>query len=130
MSHIATLNVEIKELAALKISCRKLGLEFMEGQQEFKSYFPGKCDHAIRVIGKPNAYEIGVTKNKSGVGYSLSLDPHCGGYGLIDAVGYNGEKLKQRYAAEVARKAALRAGLRGITETVKKDGTIVLKVRA
>lgn len=145
MSHVATVKIEVRDLAALRATCAKLGLEFVEGQQTWKWYgrsvgdYPlpagytvedlGKCAHAIRIPGNSRAYEIGVVASRTKPGtYELMWDFWQGGYGIEAIVGKDAQTLKQRYAAEVARKHALRSGMR-VTETVKSDGTIVLRAR-
>ena len=65
MSHVATIEIEIRDLADLRNACLDLGLVFAEGQQEYNWYgehvgdfaLPegfteadlGRCDHAIRM---------------------------------------------------------------------------------
>lgn len=65
MSHVATIEIEIQDLADLRAACLDLGLVFAEGQQEYNWYgthvgdfaLPegfteadlGRCDHAIRM---------------------------------------------------------------------------------
>ena len=74
MSHISQIEVEIKDLKALKLACEQLGFDFMENQKEYRWYgkwlgkqpLPagiteeelGKCDHAIHV--PTGVFEIGV----------------------------------------------------------------------
>ena len=38
MSHVANVEVEINDLAALKTACTKLGIEFVEGQTTYAWY--------------------------------------------------------------------------------------------
>ncbi len=149
MSHIAKIQVQIKDLEALKAVAKALGLEFMQGQKTYKWYgrsvgdykLPegfttedlGKCDHALRIpLDDPNrnaqAYEIGVVKNKSGSGYQLLWDFWSGGYGLTGKVGTKGEKLVQGYAVEVARRQAVKQGFRVVGQTMRKDGKVELVV--
>jgi hypothetical protein len=82
MSHVATVDLEIKDLEALKAACVELGLEFREGQRKYKWYghsvgdYPlpagfkeadlGKCEHAISVAGNAKAYEIGLARYPQG----------------------------------------------------------------
>jgi hypothetical protein len=65
MSHVAEISIEVKDLDSLKEACRRLGLEFVEGQKTYRWWgfsegdYPlpagftaadlGLCDHAIRV---------------------------------------------------------------------------------
>lgn len=144
MSHVATIAVQIKDLASLKKACERVGLEFREGQKTYKWWgrhvgdYPlpagftkadlGKSTHALAVKGKKDAYEIGVVESRTTPGtYELLWDFYAGGKGLEAAVGKDAKKLMQAYSTEVARKAARRAGFR-VTET-KVDGKVVLRCR-
>jgi hypothetical protein len=145
MSHVATIEIEIRDLDALDAAARSLGLELVRGQTTYKWYgrhvgdYPlpagftredlGRCDHAIRVPGNNQAYEIGVVKRRDGrPGYVLLWDFWRGGYGLVEKVGENANRLKQAYAIEAAKRAAWRAGHRVLGEIRKADGTIVLRI--
>ena len=80
MSHMTTIAIQVKDLAALKAAVIELGALWMEGQRTHKWYgqsvgdYPlpkgvtvdmlGKCDHAIKVPGVN--YEIGVVKLADG----------------------------------------------------------------
>lgn len=150
MSHVATIDLQVKDLAALKAACAKLGLELVEGQKTHKWYGRwvndysaqdaayrngidpkdyGKCEHAIRIPGNASAYEIGVVADKAHPGsYRLIWDNFMGGKGLDKIIGNDTGLLKQRYAAEVARKQALRQGYR-VIETQTADGKILLRAK-
>lgn len=129
MSHVVIIDVEIKSLEALIEAGKACGLQFMEGQQTFKWYgthvgdYPlpagftkadmGKCEHALRVIGNDNAYEIGICKRRDGkAGYVLLYDFWAGGCGLEAAVGKKSLRLVDHYGAQVAAKAMRRKGYR------------------
>ena len=67
MSHVATINIEVKDLDALGIAAGRIGLELVRGQKEYRWYgqsvgdYPlpaglteadlGVCEHAIRIAG-------------------------------------------------------------------------------
>jgi len=121
MSHVVVVEVQIKDLDVLAAVCEKLGLEFRKNQKTFKWYgrymgdYPlpkgftkedlGKCDHAIGVPDKPEAYEVGVCKHKDDKeGYQLLWDFWQGGFGLEAKVGKNCENLIGEYTKEVAKK--------------------------
>jgi hypothetical protein len=121
MSHVTTIDLEIKDLGALKTACERLGYQWMEGQTTYRWYghwvgdYPmpqgfnkldlGKCDHAIKVPGAD--YEIGiVTRN----GKTTLLWDFFSSGGLQEVIGKNGGKLKQAYATEATKRAARRAG--------------------
>ena len=142
MSHVATVEVHIKDLEALKAACKVLGLEFVEGQQTFKWYgrhvgdYPlpegftqsdmGQCEHAIRLPNNNRAYEVGVVKRRDGKpGYTLMYDFWAGGYGLEEAIGKQAGRLRQQYSAQVATKQARKQGYR-VTQSVQQDGTLRL----
>lgn len=74
----------------------------------------GKCQYKLYIPGNPDAYEIGVVKNKSGSGYTLLYD-FWGeqGEALVKRIGgQNGGKLKQSYGVHAATFAAKRQGFR------------------
>jgi hypothetical protein len=136
MSHITKIDLQVKDLNALDNACARLGLELVREQKTFKWYgrfigdtVPpkelmeqgytaakyGTCAHAIRVKGNAAAYEIGLIKRADGKGYMLAWDSFLGGYGLCARVGYDQKdlgatKLKDWYAAEVARKQMSKQG--------------------
>lgn len=141
MSHVCTIDLEIKDLDSLAAACKELGLEMVRGQQTYRWYgrsvgdYPlpqgfaeqdlGKCQHAIRIPGDSRAYEIGVTERRDGrPGYTLLWDFFAGGYGMEAKVGSDGDRLKQEYAAAVSAKIYRRQGYR-ITRTMK-EGRVIL----
>ena len=118
MSHVAIVDIEIKDFEALARACETLGLRFNEGQKNYKWYgrstgaIPpgfkasdlGKCEHAISIPGNSRAYEIGVCKSRDGTdSHMLMWDFWSGGFGLQELVGNNCDKLNHEYAKEVAR---------------------------
>ncbi len=142
MSHVATIEIQIKDLAALKAACKKLGLEFLEGQTTYRWYgryvgdYPlpegfdpsdmGKCEHALRVKDNPDPYEVGVVKRRDGKpGFALMYDFWAEGRGLESVIGKKASKLTQQYAADVAIKQARKQSFR-VTQTVAQDGSIRL----
>jgi hypothetical protein len=127
MSHVATVNVEIKDLEALDKACRKLGLELVRDQRHFR-YYSGSleaCDHVIRVPGNKQAYEIGV--RKAGKHYNLAHDDFAGGHGMVALAGPGCQKIVQRYAAEASIAEARRQGFR-VKEQLQTNGTIRLEL--
>ena len=107
MSHISTIEVEIKDLATLSRACQALGLTLREENRftYYNGYAP--CDHVIRIPGA--RYEIGVVRTESG--HTLHWDDwHSGG--LTQALGPGAGKLKQAYAVERVRTEARRRGMR------------------
>ncbi len=143
MSHVAEIQVEIKDLDALEAACKRIGtLELVRDQKVYKWWgssvgdYPlpegftaedlGKCDHAIRVKGDKHAYEVGVVRARNGKqGYVLHWDFFNNGYGMQAQVGENCKHLRQAYAVEVAKKAAKRQGM-NVREQKQQDGSIRL----
>jgi hypothetical protein len=141
MSHIAKITIKVKDLEALKIAAKNLGLEFVENQKKYRWYgvsvgdYPlpknftasdlGKCEHALRIPNNSTAYEIGVVKSRDGDGYELLWDFYNGGYGLQAKVGANGDRIKQEYSSAVSTRQLRKQGYR-VQRTVKEDGRVIL----
>ena len=147
MSHVTTVDIEIKDLGALAEAAEQCGCELVEGVTKYKWYgrhmgdyaLPagftkeqlGKCDHIIRVKGADKrTYEIGVVERDGQ--YVLLFDFWQKGYGLMKKVCHADdkklqvpEKLMQEYAAAVAIKKLKRQGRR-VTRKVGEDGRIKL----
>jgi hypothetical protein len=152
MSHIATVDVVIKDLQSLERACKRLGLEFKTNQKTFKWYGRwmndynaqdaaykhgfqpedyGKCEHAIGVPGNSKAYEVGVVRKDDGT-YALLWDFFAGGYGLMEAIGSEQNpkgagKLLQAYAIECAKKSAKKEGW-NVKEVRGENGQIKLQL--
>jgi hypothetical protein len=89
MSHVASVDLLIHDLDALKTACQELGLEFREGQGRYKWYghhvgdYPlpagfkekdlGTCEHAAGVPGNAKAYEIGLKRYPLGTKKTVKL---------------------------------------------------------
>jgi hypothetical protein len=117
-SHVVSIKIEVRDLDALEQAAVALGLQFRRGQTSYKWYgrymrdsqLPegitedqlGHCDHALGIAGDSAAYEIGIVAQADG-SYRLLWDSWHGGYGLLDKIGENAEKLIARYAVEKAR---------------------------
>lgn len=120
MSHVATIQAEIKSLKSLVRACKRLGLNLIENQDTYAWFgkhvgdYPipegmtiedmGKCIHAIKVPGAN--YEIGIIKdpfNKKN--YKLIWD-FWGSGGLEKKLGKDAWKLTQAYEIEHAKYTA------------------------
>jgi hypothetical protein len=134
VSHVATVDVVIKDLDCLQKAAESLGLVFNRDAKTFYSYQSGlTCDHSLSVKEKqanPNRrpYEIGVVKGEGG--YSLQFDPFNHGYGLcpyIESEPAKGDagKLVQAYALEVAKKQARMQGFL-VREVRAANGAVTL----
>ena len=85
----------------------------------------GTCDHAIKV---PDCrYEIGLLKNPETGGYKLYFDYYGEGRKIQDALGNNGQKLLQHYAAHKAIAECRKKGWM-VQRTNQQNGTIKLQV--
>ncbi len=146
MSHVATVDVEIKSLDDLDTACRRIGLELVRGQQTYRWFGTGDetpvdgipledqgvCEHAIRVpLGNPLyerpedqwPWEIGIVKRPDGPGYILKWDPFGGARGLAKFVGgYACPLLKQAYAL-AADSGRLSICLGDLLMNSMRDGT-------
>lgn len=132
MSHIAKIELEIRDLDSLKQACKRLGFHFMENQKHYVWYgkwvgnqpIPeeisekdlGKCTHAIHVPAA--VFEIGIVKKDNS--YLLLWDSWIGG-GLEKAIGKDAGVLKQAYALESVKREARRKGYR-LTEKRMRKG--------
>lgn len=151
MSHIATVEVRIQDLDALRSAAIRCGLEFREGQTHFRWFGGsdrpsegyvsnvvnrehavelGECQHAIGLPGNNRAYEIGVAAAVDGNGYQLLYDAYEGGYGLMKAVSSESNpngigRLVQAYSVEVATKAMASQGWR-VQENTAENGVMEL----
>ena len=139
MSHISKIEIEIRDLEALKQACNRLGFHFMENQKHYLWYgkivgnnpLPegfteedfGKCTHAIHV--PTAAFEIGVVKKDNA--YQLMWDSWIGG-GLQKAIGKDAGILKQTYALESVKREARRKGYRFIEKKMKHGIRLCLSV--
>lgn len=106
MSHLSKIELEIKDIAALRKACQRLGFQLNMEQKSFKWYgtTDAKCDHTIKV---PDAnYEIGVLKD--GNKYNLQCDFFD--YRLVNKIGKDGGLLKQAYTLEKAKMEAKKKG--------------------
>lgn len=145
MSHVPEMEIEIKDLDSLDKACDELGLELVRWKKTFKWFgrhmgdYPlpagfsasdiGKCEHAIRVKGDSKAYEVGIVSRRDGrPGYTALYDFWQGGFGLMDKIGENGDKLKQEYAAQVSIKHAKKKGFT-VTRKINAAGEIILNAR-
>lgn len=126
MSHITTIDIEIKDLDALDAACKRCGLELHRGKESFKwwGHRDKRCSHAIGVPGNAEAYEIGVVKREQG-GFGLELDQDAGDVELVELCGRDCQALKQAYAVEVAMAEAQRQGMT-VQEEQLQDGTVRL----
>jgi hypothetical protein len=126
VSHTAKiLGIVVNDLDCLGKAAADLGLELVRDQKTYRTYSTQKCDHAIKMTGHSDAYEIGVVKSKDG--YDLMQDTFMGGRGMVAAVGgMDCNSLKQSYAAQVALAHYQNEGW-NVTQHKMEDGRIILR---
>ncbi len=142
MSHVVKLKVEIKDLSALKVAAKELGLEFVEGADGWRwwGYSVGDyklpenfseanlkndCLHVLRVPGNTGAYDVGIFKSKTHPGYELLWDFYgTAGKALEAKIGKDGKKLIQEYSTAVAMSIYRKQGFR-VSKTVKDDKVVL-----
>jgi hypothetical protein len=139
MSHVVSLKTEFRDLKAVKAACAELGLVFKENQKTIRWFgrwvndydkddaayklgidpkLYGTCDHAIEVPGSD--YDVGLIRNATTGGYKLYFDFYSThGAAIQKAIGQNGERLLQSYAAA---KLAMEANLKGYLVQRKSVG--------
>ena len=137
MSHIASINIVITDLAALQAAARELGGLWVEGKKNYNWFgisvgdYPlppgmtvdqlGKCEHVIALPGV--RYEIGVVKCADG-NYTLAYDFYGSGRNssfhdgdkILAHFGEGLSKIKQFYGLH---KATIAAKLRGYSTSRK-----------
>lgn len=155
MSHVAMVEIEIKDLDVLAAACRRVGLELRRGQTSYHWWgesmgdYPlppgfaaedlGHCEHALHIAGEPDvpagtdgmmqfgeyAYEVGVVRRRDGRPGWTLL------WDFIDdrlkgvMGGERASKLRQAYAAEAAIKQARMQGF-AVREQQLQDGSMKL----
>lgn len=131
MSHIAEVNLELKDLDALAKAADALGLELVRDCKTF-NYYGGAKDPAVHKLklkgASAGAYEIGLRYTD---GSQTAFQPAWDTFGqhgaaLVRAAGRDCVELKKRYAAEVAAKELRRKGY-SVKITTQDQG---LRVRA
>ncbi len=144
MSHVVNIDLSISSLEALDDACKELGLELIQNQKTYRwfgqfvgdSPLPagftqadlGKCEHAIRVKGNSQAYEIGLVRSKTNPKeYHLLFDYWAGGGGLVEKIGGNqAMKLKDHYGAALMKRHVKKQGMR-VKQTITTSGKIIIK---
>ena len=146
MSHVTTVNLDVRDLDALQVAAADLGGELVRDVSTFKWYgrsvgdapLPegftvddlGKCEHVIRfppdAKGRPG-YEVGICRRRDGrPGYVPLWDSWGPGRHIADRIGNDGGLLKQAYAAEVARKQLALQGFTVARTRNPQTGALVL----
>lgn len=141
MSHVTTIDLDVRDLDALAVAAADLGGELIRDVTTFRWYgrsvgdtpLPegftvddlGKCQHVIRFADA--GYEVGICRRRDGrPGYVPLWDSWGPGQHVAGRIGVDGGLLKQAYAAEVTRK---QLALQGFTVTRTRNpqtGAVVL----
>jgi hypothetical protein len=123
MSHITTIDIEIKDLTALDAACAELGGKLIRNKTSYNWYgtTPAKCDHALQIPGV--RYEVGVSahpdKPKT---YQLQFDP----YGYVGNSHHDGHIVEQKFGKGLTKLRQL-YGVHTATLAAKKKGYLVTR---
>jgi hypothetical protein len=142
MSHVVTIELEIKDLEAAAQAAKDLGAELVRDQKTFRWYGRwmndysgdnaaykqgvkpkdyGKCDHIIR---HPKcSYDIGLVKQPNGSYRVVADEWHTGG--LVPVFGQGVEKLRQRYGVAITAKTMRKQGYLVTEKQVGRDVKLV-----
>jgi len=144
VSHVAAVELAIKDLSCLEAACKEVGLELRKNQKSYRWYGRwvndfnganaaykhgidtkdyGKCDHAIGIPGNNSAYEIGVVKKPDGT-YALIWDFYAGGRGLEKVAGKNCQNVTKAYSMQVAKKHLKAKGYSLQSTKTLSDGSV------
>jgi hypothetical protein len=117
LSHIVTIDIEVRDVAALRAACNRLGLPAPE-EREVKLFSGTKTGHAVRFPGWRYPAVCDLTTGE------VHYDNYQGRWGdqkHLDA-------FKQAYAVEKAKLEARKKGY-PVTERKLDNGEIRLEVR-
>ena len=122
MSHLTTIQTQIRDLDALQDACVELGIKLLPNTT-CRGY-AGVTRHATHVIKLKGPYDIAVdpSPEKNG-GYGLTAD--WGGGHVAREVGTGYGRLLQSYGVHKTLREARSRGLR-TTRRVEADGSILL----
>lgn len=145
MSHVADVNIKVKDLSCFKTAVEALGGEYLADATKIRWYgrFLNDWNSERAAVNRIDAkrfgtsdagiarfpgcnYDVGLLKNEDG-SYTPYYDTYGSGHGLTKVLG--GEactRLKDEYAAAVTTRMLARKGFR-VTRTTDKAGAITLK---
>ena len=144
MSHVASVDCFVTDLAALRTVAERLGFDLVEGAKTYAWYGRfmndsrafgkhdpktfGTCEHKLRAKDHQSGdYEIGLVRRLDGEpGWELLYDEWGPGQKLHAKAGNRLATLKDELAAEVSTRAMQRQGWR-VRRTVTADGKIQLR---
>lgn len=143
MSHVAHVDLHVKDLACLEMACKRLGLTIEKGSyyrwygrwmndyhaqeaaasQGFDPKQFGKNAQYV-IKGEGCEYDVGVVPRIDGKpGFSLLYDNYQRGRGLEAIIGKGACTLKQSYAVEVSKRQMIIQGFQ-VSERKNANGTI------
>ncbi|MHA2642866.1 MAG: DUF1257 domain-containing protein [bacterium JZ-2024 1] len=122
MSHITTVKTKIRDLELLARAAERFGLSLVRAES-FRAFTRSACEYKL-TSGSSVEYEIGIVR--SGDSYELLYDSWRGGYGLIERVGKNLERLISAYSEEVVSLEAVRSGLTVVSREESDDGIVLI----
>jgi hypothetical protein len=146
VSHVADVDIRIKDLTCFKAAVEALGGEYLATETKIRWYgrFLNDWDSQQAAVNRIDAkrfgttdagvarfkgcaYDLGLLKNPDG-SYTPYFDSYGGGgHALMAKLGGMAcAKLKDEYAAAVAMRTLARKGFR-VTRSVDKAGAITLK---
>jgi hypothetical protein len=127
MSEIIAIDVQIKNLLAIKNAAQELGCAFLEGRTTFRTYTAsqGSCAHVIRPPNwQEGDYEIGLKQLTNGA-FTPYFDDFSTGRKILTALGPKCQRLTQAYKAHATILACKAKGHHTITrKTNAKTGEI------
>ena len=122
MSHFATIETQIRDIAALKAACAELGLDINENA--VARGYAGNTRSGEHVIRLKGPYDIAVNKTPDGT-YGLTTDWWAGH--VEKEVGKNYGRLLQLYGVHKAQIEARRKGFTTRRSTLA-DGSVKLVI--
>jgi hypothetical protein len=131
MSHIVTAGACILDLDALAEAAANKGAQFDWNRTRFQSFSPGLCEHAIKLLDNPYAYEVGIVKHATVPdAYDFAFDNYgVHGRALESAFGIGLTGLKHEYGAVLGERFARSQGF--MAERVEDTGQRVeLRIHA
>lgn len=128
MSHVTTIDLDVRDLGALALAAARLGLRLDRDVTTYRSYQSGlECVAALTVVDDPTAYQVGVVQRADGRGFDLMWDNFgSSGRALADRVGTDTGLLKQAYSVEVTRQQLTRQGFTMSESRNPQTGAVVL----
>ena len=120
MSHFTEIKTQIKDIEALRLACKELGLALLQNA-EARGYFENrtKGDYVIQLKGP---YDIAINQQADGT-FGLTADLWNGH--VENEVGQGYGKLLQLYGVHKATMEARKKGL-SVLRRQKQDGSIKL----